>query len=153
MGTDCATIHRSISNSCLLVLLLLRSRSSSVLVHLVARPLSPLGRRRTLDSLTLLARRVACPATCIYGRIGRSRPSPMYRHTISAQSLDGHTMRVELIGHLKSCMTDIYRHICCAHCRVYPHFAYGFHDRMYSLRETPAWLPTAGVPSYKLYYE
>ena len=32
-----------------------------------------------------------------------------------------YTMRVEFIGHLKTCMTDIYIHIWCAHGRLYPH--------------------------------
>ena len=35
------------------------------------------------------------------------------------------TMRVELIGHLKTCMTDIYIHIWCAHGRLYPHAPVG----------------------------
>ena len=31
------------------------------------------------------------------------------------------TMRVQLIGHFKTCMTDIYLHILCAHIQLYPH--------------------------------
>ena len=37
------------------------------------------------------------------------------------QRRDNPTMRVELIGHFKPCMTDIYLHIWCAHGRLYPH--------------------------------